>query len=164
MTSDVARHTVHTLVFRSLKRTHDTFIADHGCLPDNGTFFIPYVFHTVCFPVRFCIFCRLDKTAEEMKKSIKTKQEYLGVEKKKEKVANPLDRPLAIEGSKGPLAITGGETGEKEKQPGSVPNPVAKPNEHGALVPVTTEESFQRYQVLSLDRPDSGPLIEAEAI
>merc|ERR1712131_320989 len=44
MTSDVARHTVHTLVFRSLKRTHDTFIADHGCLPDN------------------------DKTAEEMKK------------------------------------------------------------------------------------------------
>jgi len=117
MTSDVARHTVHTLVFRSLKRTHDTFIADHGCLPDN------------------------DKTAEEMKKSIKTKQEYLGVEKKKEKVANPLDRPLAIEGSKGPLAITtGGETGEKEKQPGAVPNPVAKPNEHGALVPVTTEK------------------------
>merc|ERR1712131_455835 len=89
MTSDVARHTVHTLVFRSLKRTHDTFIADHGCLPNN------------------------DKTAEEMKKSIKTKQEYLGVEKKKEKAANPLDRPLAIEGSKGPLAITGGETGEK---------------------------------------------------
>ena len=44
MTSDVARHTVHTLVFRSLKRTHDTFIADHGCLPDNGTFQIPYVF------------------------------------------------------------------------------------------------------------------------
>ena len=77
-----------------------------------------------------------------MKKSIKTKQEYLGVEKKKEKAANPLDRPLAIEGSKGPLAITGGETGEKEKQPGAVPNPVAKPNEHGALVPVTTEECF----------------------
>ena len=101
-----------------------------------------------------------------MKKSIKTKQEYLGVEKKKEKVANPLDRPLAIEGSKGPLAITGGETGEKEKQPGAVPNPVAKPNEHGALVPVTTEESFQRYQaydnpfrkqtVLILGCPNSG--------
>ena len=91
-----------------------------------------------------------------MKKSIKTKQEYLGVEKKKEKVANPLDRPLAIEGSKGPLAITGGETGEKEKQPGAVPNPVAKPNEHGALVPVTTEESFQPYRtqtVLILGRP-----------
>ena len=107
-----------------------------------------------------------------MKKSIKTKQEYLGVEKKKEKVANPLDRPLAIEGSKGPLAITGGETGEKEKQPGAVPNPVAKPNEHGALVPVTTEESFQRYKaydnpfrkqtVLILERPHSGPLIEVE--
>ena len=49
MTSDVARHTVHTLVFRSLKRTHDTFIADHGCLPDNGTFYIQY---DLC-PVRF---------------------------------------------------------------------------------------------------------------
>ena len=91
-----------------------------------------------------------------MKKSIKTKQEYLGVEKKKEKVANPLDRPLAIEGSKGPLAITGGETGEKEKQPGAVPNPVAKPNEHGALVPVTTEESFQHYQAHPLSKTD-GP-------
>ena len=28
--------------------------------------------------------------------------------------------------------------------PPVVPNPVAKPNEHGALVPVTTEECFQR--------------------
>ena len=97
----------------------------------------PYFTMYQCVP-------RLDKTAEEMKKSIKTKQEYLGVEKKKEKAANPLDRPLAIEGSKGPLAITGGETGEKEKQPGAVPNPVAKPNEHGALVPVTTEECFEQ--------------------
>lgn len=33
----VTKHTVHTLVFRSLKRTHDTFIADHGCMPENGT-------------------------------------------------------------------------------------------------------------------------------
>merc|ERR1712131_504815 len=68
MTSDVARHTVHTLVFRSLKRTHDTFIAYHGCLPDN------------------------DKTAEEMKKSIKTKQEYLGVERKKKLPSHWIDR------------------------------------------------------------------------
>ena len=104
------------------------------------------VLYVLCVPYEFLIFYHLDKTAEEMKKSIKTKQEYLGVEKKKEKVANPLDRPLAIEGSKGPLAITGGETGEKEKQPGAVPNPVAKPNEHGALVPVTTEDSFQPHQ------------------
>ena len=42
-----------------------------------------------------------------MKKSIKKKQEYGGLEKKKQVTINPLDRPLAIEGSKGPLAITG---------------------------------------------------------
>ena len=34
MSSEIARHSVHTLMFRSLKRTHDTFIADHGCMPE----------------------------------------------------------------------------------------------------------------------------------
>ena len=42
-----------------------------------------------------------------MKKSVKSKQEYLGLEKKKPAViAANSDKPLAIEGSK-PLAITG---------------------------------------------------------
>ncbi|XP_066594680.1 uncharacterized protein [Prorops nasuta] len=30
---DVQRHSVHTLVFRSLKRTHDMFLLNHGTLP-----------------------------------------------------------------------------------------------------------------------------------
>uniref|UniRef100_A0AAZ3S3C8 Pleiotropic regulator 1 n=1 Tax=Oncorhynchus tshawytscha TaxID=74940 RepID=A0AAZ3S3C8_ONCTS len=30
MTEDVQKHSVHTLVFRSLKRTHDMFVADHA--------------------------------------------------------------------------------------------------------------------------------------
>jgi len=30
---DVQKHSVHTLVFRSLKRTHDMFLSDHGHLP-----------------------------------------------------------------------------------------------------------------------------------
>lgn len=30
---EVTKHSVHTLVFRSLKRTHDTFISDQGNLP-----------------------------------------------------------------------------------------------------------------------------------
>lgn len=30
---DVPRHTVHTLVFRSLKRTHDMFLLNQGTLP-----------------------------------------------------------------------------------------------------------------------------------
>lgn len=32
-TDDVQRHSVHTLVFRSLKRTHDMFLCDQGALP-----------------------------------------------------------------------------------------------------------------------------------
>lgn len=85
MTSDIARHSVHTLVFRSLKRTHDAFISDHGCMPEP------------------------EQSAEEMKKAIKKKQEYGGLEMKKEIKINPLDQAnptLAIEGNK-PLAITG---------------------------------------------------------
>ena len=30
---DVQKHSVHTLVFRSLKRTHDMFISDQGNPP-----------------------------------------------------------------------------------------------------------------------------------
>ena len=30
MTEDVQKHSVHTLVFRSLKRTHDMFVSDHA--------------------------------------------------------------------------------------------------------------------------------------
>ena len=32
---EVTKHSVHTLVFRSLKRTHDMFVSDQGNLPDN---------------------------------------------------------------------------------------------------------------------------------
>jgi len=118
MTSDIARHSVHTLVFRSLKRTHDAFISDHGCMPEP------------------------EQTAEEMKKSIKKKQEYGGLEKKEEIKINPLDvnPTLAIEGNKA-LAITdGGETSDVKNKPGAVPNPIAKPNEHGAIVPVNNDK------------------------
>jgi len=117
----VTKHTVHTLVFRSLKRTHDTFIADHGCMPEH------------------------DKTAAELKKAIKIKQEYGGIEKKTEKPKNVLDRPMAIEGEK-QLAITGGESMagsgdvKDQKKSDSVPTPVARPNEHGALVPVAGQK------------------------
>jgi len=30
MVEEVQKHSVHTLVFRSLKRTHDMFVADNG--------------------------------------------------------------------------------------------------------------------------------------
>lgn len=34
---DVQRHSVHTLVFRSLKRTHDMYLSNQGCLPQTDT-------------------------------------------------------------------------------------------------------------------------------
>jgi len=34
---EVTKHSVHTLVFRSLKRTHDMFVSDQGALPDVDT-------------------------------------------------------------------------------------------------------------------------------
>uniref|UniRef100_A0A1B6E7Z4 Pleiotropic regulator 1 n=1 Tax=Clastoptera arizonana TaxID=38151 RepID=A0A1B6E7Z4_9HEMI len=37
MTEEVQRHSVHTLVFRSLKRTHDMFLSNHGMLPPVDT-------------------------------------------------------------------------------------------------------------------------------
>ncbi|XP_034951083.1 pleiotropic regulator 1 [Chelonus insularis] len=49
---DVQRHSVHTLVFRSLKRTHDTFLTNQGMLP----------------PV--------DPELEKLKKNIKAKDSY----------------------------------------------------------------------------------------
>jgi len=33
VTHDIQKHSVHTLVFRSLKRTHDTFLSEEGFLP-----------------------------------------------------------------------------------------------------------------------------------
>ncbi|XP_048265478.1 pleiotropic regulator 1 isoform X1 [Bombus affinis] len=49
---DVQRHSVHTLVFRSLKRTHDMFLLNQGTLP----------------PV--------DSNLQKMKKSVKAKDSY----------------------------------------------------------------------------------------
>ncbi|XP_063695640.1 pleiotropic regulator 1 [Culicoides brevitarsis] len=35
MVEEVTRHSVHTLIFRSLKRTHDLFVSDQGILPED---------------------------------------------------------------------------------------------------------------------------------
>ncbi|XP_065210901.1 pleiotropic regulator 1 [Planococcus citri] len=52
MVEEVHRHTVHTLVFRSLKRTHDMFVANRKLLPP------------------------LDEEAEKIKMKIKAKDQY----------------------------------------------------------------------------------------
>jgi len=124
----VTKHGVHTLCFRSLKRTHDTFISDHGCMPEP------------------------DKTAEEMKKAIKTKQEYGGLEKSQPKAAKIPGRALAIEGEK-TLAITDGKSlvgdGDisKQNRTENIPTPIARPNQHGAIVPVKTDKEKQEEKI-----------------
>lgn len=37
MTEEVQKHSVHTLVFRSLKRTHDMFLSEQGITPERDT-------------------------------------------------------------------------------------------------------------------------------
>ncbi|KAF4516753.1 hypothetical protein B566_EDAN004592 [Ephemera danica] len=49
---DVQRHSVHTLVFRSLKRSHDLFLSEHNILPSK------------------------DPEAEKIKKAVKTRDQY----------------------------------------------------------------------------------------
>ncbi|CAG9837346.1 unnamed protein product [Diabrotica balteata] len=52
MTEDVQRHSVHTLVFRSLKRSHDMFLANQGILPS------------------------IDDTAEKIRRLVKARDSY----------------------------------------------------------------------------------------
>uniref|UniRef100_A0A1B6HRP6 Pleiotropic regulator 1 n=1 Tax=Homalodisca liturata TaxID=320908 RepID=A0A1B6HRP6_9HEMI len=74
MTEEVQRHSVHTLVFRSLKRTHDMFLSSQGQLPP------------------------IDEFAEKLKKAIKAKDSYsLVMEKVKQN--NALKKQQTTEAS-----------------------------------------------------------------
>jgi len=89
---EITKHSVHTLVFRSIKRTHDMFLADHAQpLPP-------------------------DKKADDLKARYKISSEYKlpksegPNQARNNEGAGQVSMPLAIEGSKGPasaLAITG---------------------------------------------------------
>jgi len=59
---EVTKHSVHTLVFRSLKRTHDMFVSDQANLPDG------------------------DKEAEKLLRGIKSKAVYGQVQQKVDQV------------------------------------------------------------------------------
>ncbi|XP_066921852.1 pleiotropic regulator 1-like [Clytia hemisphaerica] len=88
---DIPKHSVHTLVFRSIKRSHDMFLSDHA--------------HPI----------PLDKKAEEIKRKFKIQSEYANIQKKQQPVGSVVrDKtnsfPLALEGPKGQdqmLSITG---------------------------------------------------------
>ena len=59
---EVTKHSVHTLVFRSLKRTHDMFVSDQGALPD------------------------VDQEAENILRSVKSRAMYGEVKQRVDKV------------------------------------------------------------------------------
>ncbi|KAK2716360.1 pleiotropic regulator 1-like [Artemia franciscana] len=76
MAMDVQKHSVHTLVFRSLKRSHDLFISNHDVLPPP------------------------DAEAMKLMKAIKAKDQYGPVleEVKKQKLSQVQGEKLAIKG------------------------------------------------------------------
>ncbi|XP_030386460.1 pleiotropic regulator 1 [Scaptodrosophila lebanonensis] len=77
---DVQKHSVHTLIFRSLKRTHDLFVSNQGNLPE------------------------IDEKLEKLRRSIKTRDSYglvahrvvKTLDGKKSDKAHAADKPLAI--------------------------------------------------------------------
>ncbi|XP_068139641.1 pleiotropic regulator 1 [Drosophila tropicalis] len=81
---DVQKHSVHTLIFRSLKRTHDLFVSNQGNLPE------------------------IDDRLEKLRRAIKARDSYgfvsdlPGRSKEDRKSTTDTDKPLAI---------TDGETG-----------------------------------------------------
>lgn len=88
-TEDITKHSVHTLVFRSIKRTHDMFLADHT------------------LPVA------QSKLADDVKKKFKILAEYSHIVRTHSDKLNHTQNssfPLALEAPKNhdtPLAITG---------------------------------------------------------
>ncbi|XP_064538586.1 pleiotropic regulator 1 [Drosophila montana] len=110
---DVQKHSVHTLIFRSLKRTHDLFVSNQGNLPD------------------------IDDRLEKLRRSIKARDTYgLVLDRAiksmdaKKMSALQIERPLAItDGSMSgsDLGATATESGslvrynrDKEKTPLSI--------------------------------------------
>ncbi|KNC32750.1 hypothetical protein FF38_10250 [Lucilia cuprina] len=92
---EVQRHSVHTLIFRSLKRTHDMFVSNQGALPE------------------------IDEKLEKIRKSIKARDSYglvfdraaQAAEAKKYGNGNASTGMAALEGPEKPLAITDGSLG-----------------------------------------------------
>ncbi|KAH8398038.1 hypothetical protein KR222_011225, partial [Zaprionus bogoriensis] len=91
---DVQKHSVHTLIFRSLKRTHDLFVSNQGNLPD------------------------IDERLEKLRRSIKARDTYglvldranKTMDAKKLSAISDADKPLAItDGSTATLPVAGSD-------------------------------------------------------
>ncbi len=87
MTEEVTKHSVHTLVFRSQKRTHDMFIADQGMLPAS------------------------DPTATKMWRNIKARSAYQHIVQRVDKAKKDREAYQNIYGESMPHDVSGGSEG-----------------------------------------------------
>ena len=84
---EVTKHSVHTLVFRSQKRTHDMFIADQGILPASDT------------------------VATKMWRNIKAKSAYQHIVQRVDKAKKDRENYQNIYGESMPHDVSGGGDG-----------------------------------------------------
>ena len=87
MTEEVTKHSVHTLVFRSQKRTHDMFIADQGILPAS------------------------DLVATKMWRNIKARSAYQHIVQRVDKAKRDREAYQNIYGESMPNDVSGGGEG-----------------------------------------------------
>jgi len=125
MTEEVQKHSVHTLVFRSLKRTHDMFISD------------------VANPIA------LDDRAERIKRACKFSSEYGFLQNLHESVSAPsYESQKAIEGAKsGNLALTweGDEPPPEEAQTPSGGTVAQKPSDPSSATRALIQKKTTAY-------------------
>jgi len=147
MSEDIQKHSVHTLVFRSIKRTHDMFLADNA----------------IAVPQ--------DKQADDLKARLKVRAEYALPGSSVQKAAIDAGLPgyqdsnmRMLEGAKGQLAITAGPHSHMNGSAGSLtadknannrqPSADAINKLANALMPVTKQNIEEQKQPVA--QPDTS--------
>ena len=137
---EVIKHSVHTLVFRSQKRTHDMFLSDQGALPE------------------------IDKDVENMWKRVKARSTYgpivdiVARDKAKKKALD--ERPVAITSGETSAAATTSEIGDTEPAGGGIsstmtPQPgTSKQNQLVQYSGGNQLQSRKAMQQLSMPKPN----------
>jgi len=129
---EVQKHSVHTLVFRSLKRTHDMFISDQGALPS------------------------IDEKSEKAKVACKVRDEYGMVQHLAQ------NNPASKKTGKEPLAITNGTEGSESSQqlsliPGSESKLVGdkfQPGNNKTIVTIGDTKMLVPKKAPTMPKPD----------
>jgi len=132
---DVQKHSVHTLVFRSLKRTHDMFLSDHANPPAS------------------------DDKAEALKMACKAKDEYKPVLNLVNNQANKREEEDVVDEN----SVTGPTAGADPSNEVGMEmtvryEPPVMPEEPSkAIVPVTTQQTLIPRRAPSMPKPKWHP-------